>query len=67
MTFLISSISVVMFSFSFLILLIWILPLDPLVWLGVYLVDSFKEPGFGFADSLYYCLCFYLLNFCHGV
>jgi hypothetical protein len=26
-------------------------------------VDSFKEPAFGFADSLYCFLCFYLVDF----
>jgi hypothetical protein len=58
--------SVVMSPFSFLILLIWILPLGPLVSLArdlfILLILS-KEPAFGFADSLYCFLCFYLLNF----
>ena len=44
---------VVMSPFSFLILLIWILPLGHLVSLArgfLYLVDDLKEPGFGFVD-----------------
>jgi hypothetical protein len=56
-----------MFPFSYLILLIWIWPLGPLVrlarGLSVYLGDSLKEPAFGFADSLYCFLSFYLVDF----
>jgi hypothetical protein len=29
----------------------------------IYLVDYFKEPAFGFADSLYYFNCFSLVDF----
>ena len=29
----------------------------------IYLVDSFKEPDFGFVDSLYQSLGFYLVGF----
>ena len=29
----------------------------------MYLVDFFKEPAFGFVDSLYGSLCFYLIDF----
>ena len=45
MIFWISSVSVVMSTFSFLILLIWILPFGPLVLAGglIYLVDSLKN------------------------
>jgi hypothetical protein len=57
MIFLISMVSVVMSTFSFLILLIWILSLCPLVslakGLSILLIFFFKEPSPGFVDSLY--------------
>ena len=64
--FLISSASVVIAPFSFLILLIWILSLCPLVRLAkglIYLVGFLKEPAPGFVDSLYGSLSFYLIDF----
>jgi hypothetical protein len=66
--FLISHLSVVMSSFSLLILLIWILTLGVLVSLArglSILLISLKEPAFGFVDSLYCSPCFYLVDFYH--
>ena len=63
MIFKISSVSVVISPFSFLILLIWILSLCPLVCLDNYLVDFLKEPALSFVDSLYDSCCFYLVDF----
>ena len=62
----ISSCSVVMSPFSFLILLIRMLSLCPLVSLakGLSILLIFlKEPAPGFADSLYSSFCFYLVDF----
>ena len=69
MMFWISSGSVVMSPFSFLILLIRILSLCPLVSLAkglsgfIYLVDFLKESAPGFVDSLYSPFCFYLVDY----
>jgi len=69
----ISSVSIVMYPFSFLILLIWvffvhlIVNLDKglsilLIFLNVHLIDFLKEPTC-FIDSFYWSLCFYLIDF----
>ena len=53
-------------TFSFLILLIWILSLCLLVSLAKglsILLIFFKEPAFGLVDSLYGSLRFYLIDF----
>jgi hypothetical protein len=66
MLFWISSCSVVMSPFSFLILLIRILSLCPLVSLAkgfIYLVDFLKEPAPGLVDSLNSSFCFHLVDF----
>ena len=68
MMFWISSDSVVMSPFSFLILLIWILSLCSLVSLAKVLsilLIFLKEPASGLVDSLYSFLfvCFYLVDF----
>ena len=60
MLFWISSDSVVMSSFSFLILLIRILSLCPLVSLDI---DFLKEPVPGLVDSLNSSFCFHLVDF----
>ena len=57
MVFWISSNSVVMSPFPFLIVLIRILSLCPLVSL-VYLVDFLKETAPGLVDSVYSSICF---------
>jgi hypothetical protein len=64
--FCISTISVVMFSFSFLILFIWIPSLCPLVSLAKglsILLIFFKELAPHFVDSLYSSFYFYLVDF----
>jgi hypothetical protein len=66
MMFWISSDSVVMSPFSFLILLIRILSLCPLVSIAkglIYLDDFLKEPAPGLVDSLYSSFCFHLVDF----
>ena len=66
MIFWISSDSVVMSPFSFLILLIRILSLCSLIILAkglIYLVDFLKEPASGLVDSLNSSFCFHLVCF----
>jgi hypothetical protein len=66
MVFWISSSSIVMSPFSFLILLIRMLSLCPLVSVdkGLSILLIFlKEPAPGFVDSLYSPFCFYLVDF----
>ena len=66
MLFWISSGSVVMSPFSFLILLIRMLSLCPLVSLAkglIYLVDFLKKTAPCLIDSLYSSFCFYLVDF----
>jgi hypothetical protein len=69
-TFFISSVSFVMSPFLFLILLIWILPLWPLVSLANCLSILFifsKEPALGFVDSLNFSLSILLISLLLGV
>jgi hypothetical protein len=66
MVFCISSGSVVMSPFSFLILLIRMLSLCPLVSLAkafIYLLDILTEPAPSLFDSLNSSSCFYLVDF----
>jgi len=60
-----SSVSVVMSSFSFLIFLICILSLCPLISQTefIYVVDFLKESSSWIVDFFYSCLCFCLVDF----